>query len=80
MDKKDKRSKTKKEETTASNMYDCCWYDSSCYDLCCGDVCCCCQALQMIFRHWQSSKDFGVCFFGMTLDAFLKFFNEKEGG
>jgi hypothetical protein len=42
MNKKDKRSKTKKAEATVSNMYDCCWYDSSCYDLCCGDVCCCC--------------------------------------
>ena len=36
MNKKDKRSKTKKAGTTASNMYDYCWYDSSC-----GDVCCC---------------------------------------
>lgn len=41
MNKKDKKSKTKKRETTTSTMYDCCWYDSSCYDLCCGDVCCC---------------------------------------
>jgi len=42
MNKKDKKSKTGKVETSASNLYDCCWYDSSCYDLCCGDVCCCC--------------------------------------
>ena len=40
MNKKDKSSKKKKVETTASNMYDCRWYDSSCYDLCCGEVCC----------------------------------------
>ena len=42
MNKKDRKSRIKKAETTVSDRYDCCWYDSSCYDLCCGGVCCCC--------------------------------------
>jgi hypothetical protein len=42
MDKRDKKSKTKKAETSASHIYDYCWDGSSCYDLCCSDVCCCC--------------------------------------
>ncbi len=41
MNKKNKKSKTKKAETKASNIYNCCWYDPSCYDICSGNVCCC---------------------------------------
>jgi len=41
MNKKDKRLKTKKAETKASNMDNCFWYDSSCYDICYRNLCCC---------------------------------------
>ena len=44
MEKRDKKTKTKKAKTATAALHDYCWYEPSCefdFDPCCDDACCC---------------------------------------